>query len=380
MNYEQKEYEEIFEEMLEDSLEKGLISHAEDFQDYIANEQDISNYYVMDKSVIALMASKLFLQMTAVYESAKVEYAENLDLDDIGKLVGVPRPEATYAEVECTFSLEAALDSDITIDEGIIVSTDDGIQYITLADIFIPAGETTSTVQTRAVEPGVESKIIEGSIVNVEETGYNLDVTNENASSGGTDAYTDDEYRYLLMNWTTIQVKGSNEAFENYFANFEGINSYKLIPNWDGTGTVKCIIDPGTSDQLNRAYNDLQDIVTQATEDIVMFKPTTKLIDIYATVNVDIDRINPYSDVEKTEIQSRLITAIKIFIDGGYRADGTYYEGLILGEDFIPHKLSVFLDEEVQELQNIDFKYPEAPITILDEEKGISNEITIEMI
>ena len=77
---------------------------------------------------------------------------------------------------------------------------------------------------------------------------------------------------------------------------------------------------------------------------------------------------------------TKVITAIKVFIDGGYRADGSWYEGLYLGEDFIPHKLAVFLDEEIPELKNITFNYPEDYIPIADEEIGVSNEITIEMI
>ena len=53
---------------------------------------------------------------------------------------------------------------------------------------------------------------------------------------------------------------------------------------------------------------------------------------------------------------------------------------IILGEDFIPHKLAVFLDYEIPELKNIEFNYPEDYVRILDEECGVSNEITIEMI
>ncbi|MBR3140250.1 MAG: baseplate J/gp47 family protein [Methanobrevibacter sp.] len=381
MNYTEKQYEEIFESMLADSLSKGLISHAEEFQDYIKNNQDISNYYVMDKAVTAQMLAKVYKDITKAYESAKVEYAEGSDLDDIGKGIGIPRPPATYAEVELEFSLSAGLEEDVNVPKGVRVSTKEGIVYSTLEKIFIAEGDTKATVQAIAVQPGVGSKIISNAINKiVDDIGYELQVTNPTNSSGGTEAYTDDQYRYLLMNWTKIHVKGSSEAYENYFANFEGIDSYKIVPNWNGTGTIKCILDPGTPYQLNKAYQELQTLVVQATEDITMFAPSSKLIDIYAVVNVDIDRVNPYSTVEKSEIQARIITAIKVFIDGGYRANGEYYPGLILGEDFIPHKLAVFLDDEIPELKNIDFNYPKNYIEILDEEIGVSNEITIEMI
>ena len=381
MNYKERQYPEIFEDMLNDSLEKGLISHAEEFPNYIANNQDISNYYVMDKSVIALMVHKLYKKLTQVYESAKVEYAEGTDLDHIGQTIGITRPQATHAEVQVTFTTTTVYDENININKGVIVSTESGIEYTTQERIFIPAGYTTTTVTARANKPGVESKIVENQLTKIiTNIRYNLKVNNPKNSKGGTPTFTDDEYRYLLMNWTKIYIKGSEEAYEYYFANFDGIDSYKIIPNWDGPGTIKCILDPGYPTQLERAYNDLQTTVTQATEDITLFKPTDRLIDIYATVNVDIDRITPYSENEKRDIQARIEQSIKTFIDGGYLNNNSYYPGLVLGEDFIPHKLAVFLDAEIPELKNINFTYPTTPITITDEEIGVSNNITIEMV
>lgn len=381
MNYKEKIYEDIFEDMLNDSLEKGLISHADEFPSYISNKDDISNYYVMDKSVIAQMFAKVYKDITSVYESGKVEYAEGNDLDSIGKIIGISRPQATYSEVTCTFRITQAIENDINLSEGILVSTAGGIQFVTVESLFIAAGETETNVICRAVMPGLIGKVIQNSITRVvSELPYTLRVNNPNSSSGGSEAYTDDEYRYLLMNWKKIYLKGSLEAYEYYFANFDGIDSYKIVPNWNGTGTVKVILDPGTDYQLNKAYNELQSSVVQATEDITMFAPVGKYIDIYATVNVDIDQLNPYSSIEKDEIKARIISAIKIFIDGGYRNNGSYYPGLVLGEDFIPHKLAVFLDQEISELKNITFTYPEDYILILDEEIGVSNDIKIEMI
>lgn len=381
MNYAEKQYEEIFEAMLDDSLKKGLISHAEEFPALIKNNEDISNYYVMDKSVIALMFSKVYKDLTKVYESAKVEYAEGSDLDSLGEILGISRPRATSAEVICVFTLNEPAENNISIPEGVTVSTDSGVEYITLEEIFISAEEIQASVATRAIVPGVSSKIVEHQITKiVDDLEYSLIVDNPVSSNGGEEEYNDDEYRYLLINWTRIHLKGSIEAYENYFASFNGIDSYKIIPNWDGAGTIKCVLDPGTDYQLNKAYKELQENITQSTEDIFMSSPTPKPIDIYAKVNVDIDQVNPYSLMEKEDIKSKIINCIKVFIDGGYRVDSSWYPGLVLGEDFIPHKLAVFLDDEVFELKNITFIYPEDYISILEDEIGIINSITIEMI
>lgn len=385
MNYSQKYFEEIFEQMLNDSVDNGLISRADEFIDWIDNQKDISNYYVMDKAVIARMFEKVYEDITRIYESAKIEYAEGIDLDDIGRIVGIPRPTATKASVEVTFTLKEsweAFENDINLSEGIVVSTEDGIKYVTVEELYLSKDNDTSVkVQCLSVESNMDVKISKNSIVNIDSNiGYDFSVTNEKASSGGEDAFTDDEYRYLLINWIKIYIKGSIEAYENYFANFDGIDGYKLVPNWDGSGTMKIILDPGTPYLLNKAYNEIKDTICQADEIIMMFAPVEKTIDVYIQVNVDIDQINPYSEVEKTDIQNKILQAINVFIDGGYMVDGNYYPGLLIGEDFIPHKLAVFLDDEVQELKNITFTTPEDYIKITDEEIGVSGNLTVEMI
>ena len=381
MNYIPKEYEEIFEQMLNDSLEKGLISHAEEFPSFIANKEDISNYYVMDKSVIAEMFSIVYEDITNVYNSINIEIAEGEDLDNIGAIVGVPRPQATYAMCELLFTFSGSDEEDILISDEVIVATQNNIQYKLLEEIYIPVGSQECTVPAIAVIPGVDSKVIENTLTNIlSDLSINLTCTNPQSSSGGSEAYDDNEYRQLLMNWTKIRLKGSQEAYENYFNNLDGIDGYKLIPNWDGTGTIKIVVDPGFPFLLNKIYDELQSNVAQYSEDITVFAPTKKYIDIYAVASVNIDRINPFSSSEKEIISQKIKTGIKTFIDGGYCTDGSYYQGLLIGEDFIPHKLAVFLDNEINELKSISFDFPENFIEILDEEIGVSNNIIIEMI
>lgn len=382
MNYEEQDYDEIFKAVLDDSVEMGLISKADDFSSVIANRQDISNYYVMDKSAISKMFEMFYERATLIYNSNNLALATGVDLDNFGDEKGIPRPSATAASVEVTFTYnEGELTSDISLEEGIIVSTENGIQYETVEPLYIPVDSASATVQCLSVESGSHVRIIENAITNVvSNLPYRFLVTNAKASTGGTDEYSDDEYRELLYKWREILIKGSNAAYEEYFANFDGIEGYKLIPNWNGTGTMKVILEPGTPYILNAAYDDLQNSVSQANEDITMFAPSEKYIDIYAVVNIDIDQINPYSELEKEDIKSKIESAIKVFIDGGYRNDETWTNGLNIGEDFIPHKLAVFLDEEIPELKSIQFKYPEDYIAIRDEEIGKTNTITIEMV
>ena len=381
MNYNQKYYNEIFEKMLNDSVENGLISRAEDFQSYINNRDDISNYYVMDKSVIAEMFSTVYEDLTNVYNRVDVALATGKDLDNLGDLVGIIRPSATYAMTVLTFTANSGVTDDISYDENILVESRNGITYRTLEKVNIPEGVSSCDVQAIATVPGTRSRVSAGVLTNIITPNIvDVSVTNPSASSGGVDEYNDDDYRQLILAWSLIYLRGSLEAYERYFSNFDGIDGYKLVPNWDGTGTMKIVLDPGTDYQLNRAYNEIQTSVVQATEAVVLTSPEKVPIDISAVVNIDIDQINPYSDIEKDNVKANIRKSIVTFIDGGDRLNGEYYPGLMIGEDFIPHKLAVFLDEEINELKNIQFYYPDDYVSILDDEIGVANNISIEMI
>lgn len=376
--YVQKYYEELFTNLLEEAYDNSLISHNELFVDYVKSRQDISSYYVMTLSIIAESEEDIYYDMTDVYYSAKVEYALGEDLDDIGSIVGCPRPQATSAGVQLTFSINVASNTTTAIPRGTVVSTKTGVSYITVEDADIPAGEKSVNVFALSIEPGWNYRVPSGSLTIIEtEFGdiNGLKVTNPESASGGSNAYDDEEYRALIMDWVKNNTKGSKEAYDRYFATVDGLDSYKLIPNWDVSGTLKIVLDPGYPYQLKKCYDEIMDSVCQLPDDITMFAPDRVPINIYARCNVDIDEINPYSASEKDSIKTRIVDAIKLYIDG----DVANYKGLRIGEDFIPYKLGVFIHDLVPELKNITFSYPSEPITITDEQMGVSNEINIEM-
>lgn len=386
--YIQKYYKDLFEGLLNYAYDVGLISHNEKFLDYVSSRRDISSFYIMTLSILADSIEDVYYDMSDVYGSSKIMYAIGDDLDDIGLIVGCPRPKATRAGVELTFKLDSPFDFTINLKKNLLVSTVDNITYFTVEEVNVPVGETEVNVFALASVPGVGSrvekdslKIFSGSILVEGNVNVGISVTNNKSSSGGRDKYSDEEYRELLLDWVKINIKGSEEAYKNYFANYDGLDSYKLVPNWQGiTGTVKVVLDPGHPYQLKECYDELNGIVSQFSEDIVMFPPDYVPIDIYAVCDVDIDRLNPYSSSEKMEIKSRIEDAIRNYIDGDlYSKDRKEYLGLSIGEDFIPYKLGIYISQKVPELKNIAFKYPVNPITITDEQLGKSNDITIEM-
>lgn len=375
-------YQEIFKKKLNDAAAYQLISHDADFLDYIENREDISNWFVMDSSLNAERIAEIFKFIDQVFLSSKLEvpskYGTNVvgatgrDLDALGKLFACSRPEATKAGVELTFTLERTLPSDVNEPAGVQVTTKSGILFETVEELYFAKDSTQATVQAFAVTPGPGSRVAPNTLTKIvsriDHIPVAVSVTNLASAAGGSEAYNDDEYRELLRNWIKVHLKGHHWAYINYFARVDGVDGYNLIPNWDGSGTIKIIVDPGDSYTLNKIYDDIDKDVTLESTIIVLMAPILKPINVYATCNVDIDNINPYNNNEKADIASKITAAIKVYIDN-----------MKLGEDFIPHKLAVYLDHEIPELKNIEFSYPPAPVTISDEEKCVVGNIEIKM-
>ena len=307
MTFKMKEYTEIFLEALQDALQQGLISHQEEFEQYIKNRQDISNFYVMLLSVHAEVFAEVYRQMQLIYDSVNLNKATSEDLDKIGEWVGIPRAKATRAYVDVTLNLTRAQDEDVTIPKGLQCISRNGIGYHTIEDAYFAAGTTTIIVPAYADNPGVSSRIIENSLYKVTtstpEIEGSLKCYNETSSSGGSEIQSDEEYREYLLNWTKVKQKGNEWAYRNYFANFDGLDGYQLIPRWDGSGTIKIVIDPPSDTLRQQIYDEVQSTVALFDDDVVVMPFTGRTIDIYAKVDVNIDQINPYSETEKEDME-----------------------------------------------------------------------------
>lgn len=386
MNFKHKNYDEIFEDLLNTALEENLLTYQEkeNFKAYISHKKDIENFYIMLLSIFSEVFEDVYDEEQNIYDSLNINKATGVDLDNLGSLVGVSRPNSSRAYVDVTLQLGKQYSEDITLPAGLKLSTVDGIMYSTIEQAYFPAGSTSTEnpIACYADEYGTSSRINAGELTKIvtQLTGVSLRCTNLEASSGGSDALPDEEYREYIRNWFKIHQKGNEWAYRNYFANFEGLDGYKLAPLWDGTGTIKIVLDPGSNYQCQKVYDEIQEDVALFDDDLFITPAIKKVIDIYAVINVDIDVINPYSTSEKEDIKNKIVTAIKLYIDGGYRQNGEYYKGLSIGEDFIPHKCAVFLDNEITELKNINFNYPSDFIQITDDEIASAGNIEVEML
>ena len=253
--YTKKEYPEIFKKELLNALEQGLISRQEDFERYIANREDISNFYVMILSVVAETVDNLYDDLDNEYYSNKVDYAVKSDMDDLGLLINCSRPEGTRSAVKVTFTLSQQQVDEVHIPAGIIVNSTNGLSFRTSEELYFGDGETIKTITALCTVKGSSNQTMANTVTVIESdlsdyiTG-SITVNNLSSSFGGSDPFDDADYRTLLKNWILKNQKGNQSAYEEYLENVDGLESYALAPLWDGSGTIKLILDCDESDEI----------------------------------------------------------------------------------------------------------------------------------
>ena len=334
--------------------------------------------YVMFLSSYAVEIENIYKDMTRIYNALNLRTATGIDLDIIGEKFNINRPAAKKSQTTLTFNINKSIDDDIVIPIGTQVRTSKNEIYYTIEEGVIISGNTSVNIEARSVLTGYNSRVAADTlteIISKINTNTTVYVTNNSASSGGKPVCSDEEYRDLIQAWAYSHNRGTKEAYDLFFMTYEGLNGYRLIPCWDGTGTLKIVVDPGTDYIINDLKQLLLESVQMYDDDVLIVPAVEKLVDVNATVNIDLDSVHNYSEVEKDDILLRVQNNIQIFINGGYKTDGVYYPGLTLGEDFIPHKCSVFLDNMIPELKSVSFT--DSYIAISEDEKAVAGEINI---
>ena len=381
-----KDYKTLFTELIEYAQKHKLISTNIDFPSLIRENKDIENFTVLLLSIIAKLYEEVYEDIDRVQIGYNIYKATGDDLDNLGALKGVSRPQATACSADLTFTLQNPLKETTIITTPLIVSTKDDILYKTVnTNYTVPAGTTVFTMTALSEKTGVNQRVSANTLNTLKTKlpsvfGKDVIVTNKDGASGGTDTATDDEYRQYLLNSDYIHQKGTRWAYKNYLDRYNGLDSYNLHPQWDGTGTMKVIVDVADSEDyhVQKIHDEIQETVAWADDDLQVVTATHVPIQLSLIVNVDIDRLNPYSASEKKDIKARILQAILVYVNGGRRTDGTAYKGLCIGDDFIPYKLNVFLDAEIPEIKNITVITPikttttdippTTPVTISNEE------------
>lgn len=152
---------------------------------------------------------------------------------------GIIRQEATNSSVILTVTGQAG----VAVSEGALFSTNDGKNFITVETKKI---ESTGTVDIKAQsqDVGTFCNVDAETITKIPMSIYGVSaVTNKNSAYDGFDEETDEELlERLLFKVRQPATSGNKNHYIIWATNVEGVGGVKVLPLWNGNGTVKVII------------------------------------------------------------------------------------------------------------------------------------------
>jgi len=183
--------------------------------------------------IVAKREDELWQMAEDAYYAGFIDFATGSSLDFLAALVGYKRIEARRASGSVTFSRSTPATTDIIIPRGTRVATADGsVVFKTTEAVVLTAGSTSVDAPIEAVEAGANGNVAANTITKIVDPISGIEsVNNENPTSGGRDAETDEEFRYRIK--TTIQSlgKATLDAIVARVRSVEGVRSVKIEEN-----------------------------------------------------------------------------------------------------------------------------------------------------
>ena len=175
---------------------------------------------------------------------------------------GIRRKPGKNASANVRFIGEAG----VVIPSGKVFLTADSLQY-TLEDEAVIIGGVADGVLT-AAETGEKYNVPAGAISRQLINTVGLEQVISEAAEGGTDTETDAAYVKRYYDYLRRPATSGNTAhYLQWAKEVDGINDAKVIPLWNGNGTVKVLIVGARNQPVDES------IVTNAFEHIESVRP-----------------------------------------------------------------------------------------------------------
>jgi len=237
--------------------------------------------------------SQLFEVVADVSDEIFAEFGQNL--------MGIRRREATPAVAESTWTMVD--DAGYTIPGGISVRLpvgDDSVLFLTTMDVDVLPGSTTASVPLVAEEAGVRGNGLSGSPALVDALSFveTIQIELEDATSGGSDEETMDEYKPRLRELLQLMSPRpiTPEHFEVLARQETGVFRAVAIPG----------LDPGPPATYDNALtmtiavmNELGDALTLGAPDL---PGTRQYVKAALEKNVPINSVIHVVNADYTEI------------------------------------------------------------------------------
>ena len=211
---------------------------------------------------------------------------------------GIERKESERAGGYLTFSGEEGA----IIPAGTVCKTSDGRRYYTLGEGIIENG--SCIIEAVSEEAGEMQNALAGEINHFEATPDGIvSVTNERAFEGGVDIESIESMKErYFQKVRNSPASGNAEDYRKWAMETGGVYGARVIPLWDGPGTVKVILVGENNTEVDA------DIVEDAQNYIDSVKPIGAAVtvesctkeEISISAEVELKYEATLSDVEKT--------------------------------------------------------------------------------
>ena len=203
-----------------------------------------------------------FVLLQALPSTATGEY-----LDMHGQARACSRKAASAAQGSLTFGISEASAQDIHIPQGTVcsVSGKPFIQFETVSEAVLPAGELSVTVQARALADGKSYNAEGGSVTVMVNAPLSIEsVTNETAFCGGCDEESDAAYRKRLLSSFRIPVNSAGKAStENAVMQLDYVTDC-LAADSDTPGYIYIVVTTRTGTLSTAQKNEIASTVELA--------------------------------------------------------------------------------------------------------------------
>ena len=340
----------VLRSMLQHASTNGLLSLDDTLIEEIVNGEHTGNQYVLDLDTHAFTSASLESLAGEIYNDIDLDSAVGAGLDCLGKLVGVSRRSGVPALVGITVGTPVALESAVGIPAGTALILDDlysRYEYVTSEEVTLAAGTTSVTGSAESVDHVYQTALPEGMVRGL--TGYStLTCTNTESGSHGRDIETDEEYRERIREALKVKQRGTEENLKSYLDSYAGLDGYCLVPLYDGVGSLLIVCDCSES-LLDTIAADVHSNCLELTD----LTPVCELPDSTTLASLTLTVTRSGGTLTDDELTQLIREQVRVFIDGGSRRNGVGYQGLSIGEDFVPSLLVRYLFDELPELVNI---------------------------
>lgn len=279
----------MFEDMTYENLLNFALSRVSDDRD----KREGSVVYDAIAPCVYLLAQGFFYLSTSS-DLVLLDTAVDTYLDRVGDMYGVGRNPATNAVWRAMSTVELE------------VGTRFGHEDITYA-VVEKLGEGEYSLQCEQL--GSVGNTYIGELDNLD----NVDavVTLDSLITVGEDEETDEHYRSRIYDRVQLPATSGNVAHYKMWAKqVSGCGDCKVIPLWNGPGTVKLIvvdIEMGIDSDLPDKVKEHVETLRPIGADVTVVSPTEKQINVAAKVSFD-------SSVDLDTIQKELETELRAYI------------------------------------------------------------------